>query len=138
MKAESTLKIRMSPSQEGTLRARRPRRDELHFRLLERDSNSGCREILIEGELDRAVAGRLAAALERAAGAPSILIDLARCGFIDVDATTVILSAHRRARGEGRRLAIRGAGGQTLRLLTALGLTGDGLLSEPLGREARV
>ena len=127
----------MSPNQEGTCAPPGPR-GRVALRLLERDSDSGCREILVEGELDRAVVDRLAAAIERADGMPSVLIDLARCGFIDVDATTVILSAHRRACGEDRRLAIRGAGGQTLRLLTALGLTGDGLLSEPLGREARV
>jgi anti-anti-sigma regulatory factor len=112
--------------------------DEVSLRLLERDPAPDCREIVVEGELDRAVVGRFAAALERAEQLPAVLIDLARCAFIDVDTTTVLLSAHRRARGEDRQLAIRGAGGQTLRLLTALGLTGDGLLSEPLGREARV
>ncbi len=128
----------MSPTQEGTLRAPRPRLDEVSLRLLERDAGPGCREIVVEGELDRAVVGRLVAAIERAERLPSVLIDLDRCAFIDVDATTAILSAHHRARGEHRRLAIRGAGGQTLRLLTALGLTGDGLLCEPLGREARV
>jgi anti-anti-sigma regulatory factor len=128
----------MSPKQEGTLRATRPDRNDVALNVLERDAAPGCREIVVEGELDMAVVDRLVEAIERAEESPSILIDLARCGFIDVDATTAILSAHRRARGEGRRLAIRGAGGQTLRLLTALGLTGDGLLSEPLGREARV
>jgi anti-anti-sigma regulatory factor len=138
MRTESTARIRTSPNQEGTLRATRPLQEELRFRLLERDAGPGCREILVEGELDRAVVDRLVAAIDRAERLPSVLIDLGRCAFIDVDATTVILSAHRRARGEDRRLAIRGAGGQTLRLLTALGLTGDGLLCEPLGREARV
>ncbi len=127
----------MSPTQEGTLRVTRPRRNELAFRLRERDPAPDCREIVVECELDRAVVERLAAAIDRADRLPWVLIDLARCPFIDVDATTVIFSAHRRARGEDRQLAIRGAGGQTLRLLTALGLTGDGLLCEPLGREAR-
>lgn len=127
----------MSTDQEGTLRVPRPAGDHASFRLLERDAAPDCREIVIEGELDRAVVDRLVAAIERAERLPSVLIDLARCAFIDVDATTVIFSAHRRARGEDRQLAIRGAGGQTLRLLTALGLTGDGLLCEPLGREVR-
>jgi anti-anti-sigma regulatory factor len=138
MKTESTARIPMSPTQEGTGRAPRDRGEDVALRLLERDASPDCREIVVEGELDRAVVDRLVAAIERADRLPSVLIDLARCAFIDVDATTAIFSAHRRARGEDRRLAIRGAGGQTLRLLTALGLTGDGLLCEPLGREARV
>jgi anti-anti-sigma regulatory factor len=134
---ETTAKIRKSPSREGTLRATRaPRHEGVPFRLRERDSEAGFREIHVEGELDLAVAERLGAAIERAERLPATLIDLSRCTFIDVTATTLIRAAHRRVGGEGRLLAIRGAGGQTLRLLTALGLTGDGLLCEPLGREA--
>jgi anti-anti-sigma regulatory factor len=128
----------MSPKQEGTLRTTRPAKHGVQLNVLERDAAPGCREIIVEGELDLAVLDRLVEAIERAEQLPSVTIDLDRCGFIDVDSTAVILSAHRRARGEDRQLAIRGAGGQTLRLLTALGLTGDGLLCEPLGREARV
>jgi anti-anti-sigma regulatory factor len=137
VKAESNLTTQLSPPGDGTLRATRAVAiGGVPFRVRERDSDAGFREIHVEGELDLAVLDRLGAAIERAERLPGTFIDLARCTFIDVNATTLILAAHRRASAENRVLAIRGAGGQILRLLTALGLTGDGLLCEPLGEEA--
>ena len=99
------------------------------FQLTERYRRSGCLEILVEGEVDLAVADQLEQALERAASkSEEVLIGLEACEFIDSTGIAVIVSAHNRMAAKGRRLAVYGAKSQVHRVLSITGLTGNGLV----------
>jgi anti-anti-sigma factor len=101
------------------------------FKLIERDSQAGCREILVEGELDLAVGDQLQEALDRAGKEYSrVLISLENCEFIDSTGIAVIVAAHNQLGGEGRRIAVYGASSQVLRVLSTTGLTANGLVFE--------
>jgi anti-sigma B factor antagonist len=101
----------------------------LPFRLVEREISAEVREILIEGELDLAVAEQLQAALERVGSACSqILIGLKNCEFIDSTGIAVVVQAHRRFAEEGRRVVLYAPTSQVLRVLTITGLTSNGLV----------
>ncbi len=99
------------------------------FKVIERDLDSDCRNIQVEGELDLAVAERLDEALAKAiAECNRVLVGLERCEFIDSSGIAVILRAHSRMEGEGKRLAVYGPTAQVLRVLSMTGLTGNGLV----------
>jgi hypothetical protein len=61
------------------------------FRLTERRARPGCLEILVEGEVDLAVADQLEQALERALS-QSVLIGLQACEFVDSTQVHRVLS----------------------------------------------
>jgi anti-sigma B factor antagonist len=101
------------------------------FRLVEKDLQSGCRVIQVEGDLDLSVADQLRDALERPAdGCVQILIDLGQCEFIDSTGIAIIVGAHNEMAGQGGRIAVFGASDQVLRVLSVTGLTGNGLVFE--------
>jgi anti-sigma B factor antagonist len=101
------------------------------FRLVERSLRPSGHEIQVEGEIDLAVADQLKEALEKAAAEhDQILIGLQRCEFIDSTAIAVIVFAHNEMATRGKRVAVYGAGGQVLRILSMTGLTQNGLIFE--------
>jgi len=105
----------------------------LSFGLTERRSRPGCLEILVEGEVDLAVADQLERALEGAdSQCREILIGLHDCQFIDSTAIAVIVQAHNRLRAENRRVAVYGPSGQVQRVLSVTGLTENGLVFSSL------
>jgi anti-sigma B factor antagonist len=99
------------------------------FRLTEKRARPGCLVILVEGEIDLAVAGQLEQALLRADSQyKEILIGLQDCEFIDSTAIAVIVLAHNRMAAEGRRIAVYGPSNQVHRILSITGLTENGLV----------
>jgi anti-sigma B factor antagonist len=99
------------------------------FKVSERDLQSGCKDIQIEGELDLAVAGELDEVLTAAAErCTRVLVGLERCAFIDSSGIAVILRAHNRMEDEGNRLAVYAPTDQVLRVLSMTGLTANGLV----------
>ncbi len=101
------------------------------FELVEREISADCREVAVIGELDLAVADRLSAVLDRAAGeVQQILIALDRCEFIDSTGIAVVVRAHREASERGGRLAVYGPSAQVRRVLEVTGLTQNGLVFE--------
>jgi anti-sigma B factor antagonist len=86
-------------------------------------------EIVVEGEVDLAVADRLEQALTRAAAhSEEVLIGLQGCDFVDSTAIAVIVNAHKRMAAEGRRIAVYGPRDQVHRVLSITGLTENGLV----------
>jgi anti-sigma B factor antagonist len=101
------------------------------FRLIELDRGAGCREILVKGELDLAVADQLQEALDRAGEEYArILINLESCEFIDSTGIAVIVGAYKQLAEEGCRIAVYRASSQALRVLSITGLTASGLVFE--------
>jgi anti-sigma B factor antagonist len=99
------------------------------FKVSERDVESGARDIQIEGELDLAVAGQLDEILLSAVEqCQRVLVGLERCAFIDSSGIAVILRAHNRMQGDGKRLVVYGPTDQVLRVLSMTGLTSNGLV----------
>lgn len=99
------------------------------FALTERTLEPDCHEILIEGELDLAVADRLREALDQARAAHDrVLIGLQGCEFIDSTGIAVIVQAHAQMAEQGGRLTVYGASSQVHRILAVTGLTQDGLV----------
>jgi len=98
------------------------------FRLTERNVRSGCLEILVEGEVDLAVADQLEQTLARASQYQEVLIGLQACEFVDSSAIASIVKAHNMMGAAGRRVAIYGATGQVHRILSITGLTENGLV----------
>jgi anti-sigma B factor antagonist len=98
------------------------------FRLVERRPRPGCHEILVEGELDLAVADQLKLALEAASEHDQILIGLQGCEFIDSTGIATIVHAHKRMGAEGRHVAVYGPRTQVRRILSITGLTENGLV----------
>ena len=94
------------------------------FHLTERELEPGIHEIAVSGELDLAVADRLADAIDRAAGCHT-LVSLAACEFIDSSGLAVILRANQLGRGAGRRVVIHSPSAPVLRVLEVTGLTGN-------------
>jgi anti-sigma B factor antagonist len=97
------------------------------LKLTEHRLAGGTVEIAVEGELDLSVGEQLQEAIE-AADSGSLLIDLARCTFIDSTGIAVFLRARRLRGEEGGSLVLHSPTRQVLRVLTVTGLTGDGLL----------
>jgi len=103
----------------------------LPFKLVEREVNEEVREILVEGELDLAVAKQLQEALERTGSEYSqVLIGLEDCEFVDSTGIAVVVQAHRRFAEEGRRVVLCAPTSQVLRVLSVTGLTSNGLVFE--------
>jgi anti-anti-sigma factor len=101
------------------------------FKLIERDLRPGCREILVEGELDLAVADRLADGLTRAgAECRYLLIGLQSCEFIDSTGIATIVHAHNEFAERGGRVAVYAPADQVLRVLSVTGLTSNGMVFE--------
>ena|ERR1700704_4891552 len=96
--------------------------------LTETNPRPGCREIRVEGELDLAVAPQLEEAIDRAEDRQSVLLNLEGCEFIDSTGIAVVVNAHHRLKDQGRRLAVYGADGQVLRVLSISGLVQNGLV----------
>jgi anti-anti-sigma factor len=104
------------------------------FTVSVREIAPACSEILIEGELDLAVADQLQEAIARCHGRQT-LISLECCEFIDSTGIAVIVRAHREwANDGGGRLVVHSPSDQVLRILDLTGLTGVGLVFE--SREA--
>jgi anti-anti-sigma factor len=97
------------------------------FKLTERRSADGTIEIAVDGELDLAVADHLQAAIERA-GPGVMLIDLARCTFIDSTGIAMILRAHREREEDDGRIVVHSPSRHVLRVLAITGLTDAGLI----------
>ena len=93
------------------------------FRLVARTVDHGYRELKVEGELDLAVADQLRKAIAGAAGGP-VLIDMSECTFLDSTGLAVVLLARR----EGERVVMHSPSAQVLRILSQVGLTGDGVV----------
>jgi len=101
------------------------------FKLTERDLQSECREILVEGELDLAVAGELEEKLARALDeSRNVVISLEGCEFIDSTGIAAIVQAYGRFSKRGGRVAVYAPSDQVLRVLSATGLTSNGLVFE--------
>jgi len=101
------------------------------FKLVEREVSAEVREILVEGELDLAVAEQLQEALDRAGSdCTEILVGLESCEFIDSTGIAVIVQAHRNFAEEGRRVVLFAPRSQVLRVLSVTGLTSNGLVFE--------
>ena len=101
------------------------------FKLIERDFRPGCREILVEGELDLAVADQLVDGLTRAGTeCRHLLISLESCEFIDSTGIAVIIRAYNEFAERGGRVAVYAPTDQVLRVLSVTGLTSNGMVFE--------
>jgi anti-anti-sigma factor len=102
------------------------------FGVEETDTESGIRVIAVTGELDLAVADRVREAIDRAAKAPGVLVDLSACEFLDSTGIAVLIRGREALAAEGRELAICNPRSQVLRVLEVTGLTRlDGFLADP-------
>jgi anti-anti-sigma factor len=110
--------VQSSPRSFGPAEVALPR-----FSLTVRILDLGFREVRVEGELDLAVADQLKRAIDGAVGGP-VLVDLSGCSFIDSTGIAVVLLARR----DGERVAIHSPSEQVLRILSQVGLTGDGVV----------
>lgn len=100
------------------------RRQMRAFRISERDLDSECRELCVEGELDLAVADQLKSRLEAAAAEDvEVLVRLDRCDFIDSTGIAAIAWAHQLMASKGRRLRVCNPSGQVGRVLALTGLS---------------
>jgi anti-anti-sigma factor len=81
-------------------------------------------EVVLTGELDIATVDDAERRIEEAeAGSPPLLVvDLSQLEFVDSSGVRLVLLADDRARGAGRRLAVRLGTGHALRVFQALGL----------------
>jgi anti-anti-sigma factor len=97
------------------------------FELKVSEIRTGCLRIEVQGDLDLANTDRLTEALA-AAGHREVLVDLARCDFVDSAAIEALLQAGRLLALEGRRIVVVGPRGQVLRVLTVMGVTDHGFV----------
>jgi anti-anti-sigma factor len=106
----------------------------LGFELIQEDSEDGIRELRLRGELDLAVAGRLADAIA-AAGEEgrSVLIDLDRCEFIDSTGIAVIIRGRAALAESGLSAVACRPARQVKRVLDLIGLSDHGVVFS--GRE---
>ena len=81
-------------------------------------------EVILTGELDIATVDDAERRIEaaEAASPPLLVVDLSRLEFVDSSGVRLVLLADDRARGAGRRLAVRLGTGQALRVFQALGI----------------
>jgi len=105
------------------------------FALREREVAPDMREVQVSGELDLAVAGRLAERLEQLGReSVAILLSLEHCEFIDSTGISVIVHAHQEASRNGGGVAVYGASHQVARVLALTGLDENGLVFESAAR----
>jgi anti-sigma B factor antagonist len=99
------------------------------FALQQRDIGDGHCEIVVQGELDLAVAERLEKAIDTAAEEHAgIVIGLAECEFIDSTGIAVIVRAHQRLGDQERTLVVCCPEDQVERVLDITGLSENGLV----------
>lgn len=81
-------------------------------------------EVLVEDELDISTLPRLRAQLQEATQLrpQRLVVDLSRCAFLDAQAITVLVEAHRRTWLSGGRLVLRGCDERMLRLFALAGV----------------
>lgn len=90
--------------------------------MAEAGRGTDCYLIEISGEVDLVVGDRLSAAIGRGDGHRLVLLDLARCKFIDSSAIGMIILTNLRMEKEGRRLALLSPGTEVMRVLRMTGL----------------
>jgi anti-anti-sigma factor len=101
------------------------------FRISEKDLDSECRELCVEGELDLAVADQFEKRLEAASKEDvDVLVRLDQCEFIDSTGIAAIVWAHKLMAAKGRRLLLSSPSGQVSRVLAVTGLSDNGLVSD--------
>lgn len=100
------------------------------FRISDKDFDSQCRELRVEGELDLSVADQFQSRLDAAAGedVEVLLVRLDQCDFIDSTGIAAIVSAHKLMAAKGRRLLLCNPSGQVSRVLAVTGLSDNGLV----------
>jgi anti-anti-sigma regulatory factor len=93
------------------------------FRLVEVESWPECREVIVEGRLEREALGEFDDCLLRALEAPHdyLLIDLDRCEGIDVEAVKQLVIARQRFSDQQRELVVFGAEGPVREMLEKVG-----------------
>jgi len=80
----------------------------------------------VEGEFDLAVAERVQEAIEEAAETVKLaIVNLSDCEFIDPAGVAVLVRAHSKLLGEGRRMVVCCATDQVERMLELTGLADD-------------
>jgi anti-sigma B factor antagonist len=92
------------------------------FRIEESDPAPDLHLIVVEGELDLAVAPELREAIERAAGTGRVIVDLGPCDFIDSTGIAVLIRGREALVAAGGDLAICSPTRQVLRVLEVTGL----------------
>jgi anti-sigma B factor antagonist len=92
------------------------------FQMIEREPSPGTREICIRGEFDRAVATVLETAIEDAAEAEALRVDLSECEFMDSVGVALLVEARQRMEARERQLVIAVPRGQVARILTLTGV----------------
>ena len=103
------------------------------FALEQRNLGDGHCEIVIRGELDLAVAGRLEKAIDAAAEEHAgIVVGLAECEFIDSTGIATIVRAHRRLGEKDLHLVVCCPKDQVERVLEITGLIENGLVYDSL------
>ena len=82
--------------------------------------------VAVVGALDLTQVPRVRVALEEALdGRPAqVVVDLADCDFVDANALSMLLEAHRSAARRGGVVTLRGCSPRVLRLLSLTGLAG--------------
>jgi anti-anti-sigma factor len=106
------------------------------FSIIGADPRDGSRRLEVVGELDLAVADRLRAAIEAVdPGVELVVVDLARCEFLDSTGLAVILGAREQLEESGRRLMVSSPTRQVERVLAITGLLDDGLVLDRGGEE---
>lgn len=99
------------------------------FRISEKDLDSECREMRVEGELDLSVADQFLRRLEAAATEEvEVLVCLDQCDFIDSSGIAAIVWAHKLMASKGRRLLVCNPSRQVGRILAVTGLSDNGLI----------
>ena len=78
--------------------------------------------ITVKGELDLSTAGRLEAALARAAGERDVALDLSGLSFIDSSGIRILVLANARQRKRGHRLTLQRCSAVCIRTFEVAGL----------------
>jgi anti-anti-sigma factor len=79
--------------------------------------------VCVAGDVDMATAPDVREALQRAGESEGdIVLDLARCTFLDSSGLAVIVEANRQTRAAGRRFALRAPGSRVMQLLDVTNL----------------
>ena len=95
--------------------------EELTFTVVVTEEPAGAR-ITPRGELDVATQGKLRAALERHAGASTVVLDLGELRFLDSSGIRLILETAEAARRDGRAFAVLPGGPAVQRLFDLAGV----------------
>jgi anti-sigma B factor antagonist len=104
-------------------RGYRSRMSAREISLIRQDSD-GCCVIVLTGEHDLSSVEELRTALDQAASAHSIVVDLSETAFIDSAVLGALIASHRRAGEDGHRWALVVGGGSGAAVRRILELTG--------------